>query len=187
MRVATLEDKSRIVDIISHSFDKNTSINYIVKQDANREIRLKKLIEYCFLYGLKFGKIFISEDENAACIILYPKLKKFSWSTVIWDLKLIFEVIGLKKVPKALKRDRLLKSKHPDHCFVHLWFIGVDPNHQKKRKGSKLLEEVVTFCGTTPIYLETSVASNIVWYQRFGFETVETIDLGYTLYILKKC
>lgn len=186
MGITTNADKQRIVEILRESFKNNTSVNYIVKQDKRRIQRIEKLLEYCIFQGEEFGKIFLSEDRNAACILIFPKQKKVTFRTVVHDLKLITQVIGLKRVIPAIERESLLKKNHPKIPFAHLWYIGVDPLHQEKGIGSKLLQEVIAFCGDTPVYLETSIVSNLRWYKKHGFEIIKTLELGYLLYILKK-
>ncbi len=186
MKELCKESKERVIDIISKSFDKNASINFVIKQDQRRKKRLRNLVEYSLYQGITYGKVFLSDDWNAACILIRPKIKKNSFSSLIWDIRLIWKVIGVKKIPIVLKREKLLKENHPDRDFFHLWYIGVDPEHQDKGIGSVLLEEILTFCDELPVYLETSVAKNLIWYQRFGFEIMKTIDLGYKLYVLKK-
>ena len=37
-----------------------------------------------------------------------------------------------------------------------------------------------------PIYLETSVNRNVPFYERAGFAIYNTLDLGYTLYCMKR-
>lgn len=186
MGIATNAHRERVIEILTHSFKDNQSINYIVKQDHKRIERIKKLIAYSFFQGINFGKVFISEDQNAACIVIFPNQKKTSLQSILWDLKLVLQVIGIKKVNAALKREALLKKKYPKTPYAHLWYIGVDPFYQRKGLGSTLLEEVITYCGNTPIYLETSVLSNIAWYETFGFTRIHTLDLGYLLHLFKK-
>lgn len=183
---ATPKYRKRIVDIIANSFDDNKSTNYTIKQDAKRKQRLYKLVEYSVFQGEAFGKIFMSEDKNAACIILFPDKKKTTIKSFIWDIKLIFKAIGLSNVKAVLKRERLLKKNHPKTPFYHLWYIGVDPKHQNKGIGSKLLKNVLESCLDKPVYLETSVNANLRWYYNYGFEIIDTLDLGYKLYVLKK-
>ncbi len=180
------KDKQRIVDIIVDSFDDNKSTNYIIKQDANRKQRLRRLVEYSVFQGEKFGKLFISDDKNGACIVLFPWSKKITLSSLLWDFRLVVTVIGLTRVKDILKREKLLKKNHPKTPFYHLWYIGVDSNHQNKGIGSKLLDEVLAYCEDKPVYLETSVVSNLDWYGKYGFEVIKTLDLVYTLYVLRK-
>ncbi|TPN84530.1 GNAT family N-acetyltransferase [Aquimarina algicola] len=182
----TQNDRKRIIDIIANSFDSNKSTNYTIKQDKKRQERLRFLVEYSVFQGEKFGEILMSRDKNAACIIIFPWFKSFSLLSLIWDIKLIFKAVGLRNLNAVLKRERLLKKNHPATPFYHLWYIGVDPDHQNKGTGSKLLEEVLENFSDKPIYLETSVTENLRWYHKYGFEIIDVLDLGYKLYILRK-
>ncbi len=186
MRGATLNDKKRIVDIISSSFDQNKSINYVIKQDEKRYQRIKLLIEYSFFYGMKFGKVYISNDNKAACIVLFPNKKKVTIESILWDLKLAIKCIGLKRVPAVMKRESLVKKNHPKEDFIHLWYIGVDPKYQNQRIGSNLLKKVLIEDTSKPYYLETSTLSNLTFYQKIGFKIINKIDLGYKLFVMKK-
>jgi ribosomal protein S18 acetylase RimI-like enzyme len=186
MGVASNVNKKRIIDIISESFKDNQSINYIVKQDQKKLACIKKLVEYSFFQGKEFGQLFISEDENAACILIFSDQKKTTFESILWDIKLVAQVIGIRKFRAALHRESLLKKNYPKTPYVHLWYIGVNPSQQKKGIGSKLLQEVISYCGDKPIYLETSVISNLGWYKKFGFKIIKTLDLGYTLHLLRK-
>lgn len=46
MKKAKQTDKDLIVEILTKSFDANSSINYIVKQDVKRVDRIRALMDY---------------------------------------------------------------------------------------------------------------------------------------------
>jgi ribosomal protein S18 acetylase RimI-like enzyme len=72
--------------------------------------------------------------------------------------------------------------------MYYLWFIGVDRNEQNKEIGSALIKEVIedAHFKQKPVYLETSTLKNIPWYEKFGFQIYNELDLGYSLFFLKK-
>ena len=90
---ASQEDKKLIIDILCKAFDKNHSVNFVVKQDAKRLNRIKALMEYSFDICFQFGDIFLSDDKLACALILYPDKQK---TTIILDLKLLLNCIGLR-------------------------------------------------------------------------------------------
>jgi ribosomal protein S18 acetylase RimI-like enzyme len=187
MRRAVQSDQSLVVDILSSSFDENKSVNHVVKQDSLRRRRIKALMDYSFTVCRSFGEIWISENECACALLLYPDRKKTTVRSVLWDLELAFRVIGLSRVVKVMDRESKIKQCHPtDSNFVYLWFIGVDPNSQKKGLGTALLKKLVGMHQSLPIYLETSVTKNLSWYRKFGFQVYKEVDLGYTLYLLRR-
>ena len=124
--------KSKVLDILYDSFYDNGSVNFVVKQDSKKEKRIKTLLEYSYYKGERFGKIFLSEDETTAAIIIDPNKDKFSF----WELKLIFNVIGLRGLAKVLKREKNLKKFKPENDFNYLWYVGVKEAHQGQGNGS---------------------------------------------------
>ena len=69
---------------------------------------------------------------------------------------------------------------HPDEPHWYLPFIGVDPGHQRKGYGSKLLRHTLAACDRdgVPAYLESTNPANTRLYERHGFEAVGTIQVG---------
>lgn len=183
---ATNKDKDQIIDILSAAFNENKSINFIIKQDAKRESRLKFLISYSFFMGMNFGEVFLTKDRRACVIILYPHKKRVSLEAVWWDIKLVFCCIGLFNVLKVMKRESSLKKFHPNEDFAHLWYIGVEPKSQGLEIGTVLMEQLLSTI-ELPFYLETSTERNIPFYKKFGFEVIGVADgLNYKLNVLKR-
>lgn len=188
MKKANSDNKERIVDILSKSFDANRSVNYVVRQGRNREARIRRLMEYSFEVCHRFGKVWISDDKLGCALVLMPEKKRTSFHTIAWDLRLALSAIGLTRVTAVMKRESRVKTFHPKVPYCYLWFIGVDPKHQSRGIGSRLMKEIIARCehAGRPIYLETSVEANLSWYKKFGFEIFHTLDFGYTLYFLKR-
>lgn len=180
-------DKERITEILTYAFEQNASVNYIVKQDELRLIRIKRLMEYAFKICCRYGKVVLSDDRNA-CALVQLKKKKFSIHTLLWDIQLIFYVTGIANIPKVLKRESLISKQHPTDKFYYLWFIGVHPVNKGMGAGSLLLSELVADAHTKqiPIYLETSTIKNIAWYEKFGFQVFHKLNFGYNLFFLQK-
>lgn len=188
MRHADHKDKRLVVDILSESFDSNKSVNYVVKQDAQRKDRIRSLMEYSFNVCLDSGEIWISDDNLACALLLFSEKKTTTLRSILWDLNLAINAIGLTRIFEVLKRESQIKQNHPKDPFTYLWFIGVDPQAQKRGVGSKLLNEVIDMNRKKerPIYLETSVTNNLAWYKKFGFEIYHKVKLNYELFLLRK-
>lgn len=177
-------EKQIIVNILRKSFWDNKSVNFVVKQDNKREFRIKRLMEYSYFQGESFGKIYLSKDQNACAIVLIPSKKKTTLKAIIWDLKLVFGCMGLSKVSKVLKREGEIKKHHPDFPFLHLWYIGVNPEFQGQAKGTELMARIMHDAKELdlPIYLETSNPKNFPFYEKLGFTMISEMDnLGYPL------
>jgi len=185
---ANYNDKPLVVDILTQSFATNQSVNYIIKQDKNRLGRVRYLMDYSFEVCYLFGDVFLSEDKNACALVLYPDNKKTTLKSILLDAKLIFFSVGLKNIKKTLNRENSIKKIQPKERMYYLWFIGVNPENQNRGLGTKLLNDLIIHSNQKkrPIYLETSTRKNLPWYQKFGFQIYEELDLGYTLFFLKR-
>lgn len=188
MQRANVTQKSKVLDILIKSFDSNRSVNHVVKQDHKRQQRIRALMDYSFKVCSAFGEVWISDDEQACALVLHPDKKRFTLNAIGWDLQLCLSCIGLTRVNIVLKRESIIKAFHPKELFAYLWFIGVNPSVQKRGIGSNLLKEVIQQSEKLmrPIYLETSVEGNVAWYQKHRFETYHTLDMGYTLNMLRR-
>jgi hypothetical protein len=183
MKKATKLDKPLVIKLLALSFDKNQSVNYIVRQDDKRKERIRALMDYSFEVCYRFGEVYISDNRRACALILYPDKKK---STLCLDLKLIFSAIGITHISEAMEREKLIKAKQPFKPFYYLWFIGVDPLYQHKGTGTKLLSELIADAKgqNRSVLLETSAMENLPWYEKAGFKVYDKLRLTYTLYFL---
>jgi ribosomal protein S18 acetylase RimI-like enzyme len=188
MKIANYNDKALVVDILTKSFDTNESVNYIAKQDKNRIKRVSALMEYSFEECFMFGEVFLSDDEKACALVLYPDKKRTTVKSILLDVKLIFSCIGIENIKKALARESKIKQLQPKVMMYYLWFIGVDPEFQNKGIGSMLLNEIIKDSKHKQrlICLETSTLKNLPWYKKHGFQIYNELELSYKLFFLKR-
>lgn len=69
---------------------------------------------------------------------------------------------------------------HPKEPHWYLALLIVDPDAQGRGLGSALIQPGLDLADRDglPCYLETQKRSNVSWYQRFGFEVTEVIEVG---------
>jgi ribosomal protein S18 acetylase RimI-like enzyme len=185
---AEVVDKTTVINVLISSFEDNQSVNFIVRQDEKRARRIQALMDYSYEICSLFGEVWLSDDKNACALILYPQQKRITLKSIWLDIKLIVLAVGLSGISKALKREGKIKKLQPRENIAYLWFIGVDPELQHKGIGSKLMKEVIAHSNRKylPVYLETSTLRNIPWYESLGFQTYNQLELGYTLFFLKR-
>ncbi len=188
MKRADESKKNLVVNILCKSFDDNKSVNYVVKQDQNRQARIRGLMEYSYNVCNAFGDVWMADNDQACALVLHPDKKRSTLNAILWDVKLALSVIGLNRVVQVLSRESKIKSFHPKEQFSYLWFIGVTPELQNKGNGSHLLKEIIheSEAQKRPIYLETSVDRNLPWYKKQGFEIFQSLELTYKLYMLRR-
>ncbi|MEP6738177.1 MAG: N-acetyltransferase [Chryseolinea sp.] len=188
MRKASSTDRKLIVYILSDSFDANSSVNYVVKQDSHRSDRIRGLMEYSFDICRKYRDVWTSEDKSACALILLPDKKQFSFASTWWYIKLATTVIGISRINQVLNRESMITTFHSKSPFAYLWFIGIKESNQNKGVCSSLPSDIIRAYDMErrPIYLETSVDRNLPWYLKHRFEIFETIELGYPLTFLRR-
>ena len=181
------QDKAFVVNILTQAFDTNKNVNSIIRQDHRRQERIRGLMAYSFEICRRFGEVFLSEDKRACALVIYPDRKKTTFDSVWLDIKLAFGCLGLSMVRRVLNREARIKKLHPQQSISYLWFLGVDLAFQHQGLGKALLREVMEQSNVQqrPVYLATSMVSNVPWYQKAGFEVYHELDLGYTLYFVR--
>lgn len=176
--------QQRVIHILFRSFYGNGSTNFVLKQDSKKDDRLRLLLEYSYFQASQFGKVYLTEDENSCAIVLRPALKKGGLRSLWWDIKLAFGCIGIFRIGKVMKRESLIHKEHPKEDFMHLWYIGVEPNQQGKGLGTALMEKIINEAKEDglSIYLETSMSENYPFYEKLGFKEIQDFsELGYSL------
>ncbi len=145
-------------------------------------------MDYSFEICHRFGKVYLMDDKKACALVLFPEQKETSFETILLDVKLVLNSVGVFNIGKALKRESRIKEIQDNVPMYYLWFIGVDPASQGQGLGTKLMEELIAESETMqlPIYLETSTLKNLPWYRKFGFEVYHELDLSYKLFFLKR-
>jgi len=192
MITAVITHKQRVIEMLAACFDNNKTVNYIVKQDEKREERVKDLISYSFDACVDSGQVYLSDDCNAVIICSLSVDKLPILEEALLTVRFVFKVIGLDGISRILKREKYINSFHPqDEEFIYIWFIGVDKFHQRKGLGGGLLQEVINISEQkkAPIYIETSVETNVTFYEKYGFQLYHTADeeiFGFKLYFLRR-
>jgi GNAT superfamily N-acetyltransferase len=88
------------------------------------------------------------------------------------------EAVDPEKLDALFATFEQMDNLHPDDPCWHLAFIAVDPAHQGKGLGSRLLEASLRQCDSDgrPAYLESTNPANLSLYRRFGFEQIGLIQ-----------
>ena len=185
MRLAEEKDTNLIVDMISDTFKDNKSILYLTGEKKGHLKRIKYLAEYSLKKGFLFGDVFLSDDRKACAVLIDPKKEIISFKSILLDIKLVFQVLQIVRVPKAWKREKIIKSFHPkDKSHIHFWFLSTSRKNQGKGIGTKLIKEIKEYYNGRVIYFETSTKRNLNLYDRLGSNKIAIVDLKeYKLHI----
>ena len=185
---ATYSHRKLAVEILTKSFDSNKSVEYVIKGGAKRQQQIKSLMEYAFDMCMLFGEVYVSNNNMACALVLFPHQKRTTLKSIELDMKFLFYCSSIKKILQILKREEAIYSNHADEQYAHLWFLGVLPKEQGKGYGTKLLNELADHYSKKRlnIYLETSALPTVPWYKKQGFTEVKELQFNTPLVMLKK-
>ena len=80
-----------------------------------------------------------------------------------------FLLAGPGPIIRGLRFSAVQEKGHPHEPHVYLWFLAVDPKHQRGGVGRALLARVYEDA-TAPVYLDTANPANVPYYASNGFE-----------------
>ena len=80
-----------------------------------------------------------------------------------------FLLAGPGPIVRGLRFSAVQEKGHPHDPHVYLWFLAVDPRHQRGGVGRALLARVYGDAAA-PVYLDTANPANVPYYASNGFE-----------------
>jgi ribosomal protein S18 acetylase RimI-like enzyme len=160
------------------AFYEDPFYRYLFPEESVRPVKTSFFMEILLWYGISYGRVTTVNDSiNGAAIWLPPS------SPMIRTRGMIR--MGMLKAPLILGLDGFIKLIKTTHAWEELqkkeqkqhWYlmaVGVDPDHQGKGLGSRVLQPVLNEAdrGNHPCYLETMTVKNVDFYERHGFGIV---------------
>ncbi len=167
--------KQRFVDIIVDAFQQNPAVWDVVKQDAKKDVRLRRLATYSFEFGARRNGNYLTQDRNGIVISYVEDMKRSihdHWA----DLLLILRIAGLSRARYLLRKEAYRASVRPKEPFYYVWFLGIETGHRGGPTGKELKERIFSEAAqqNLPILLETTIEKNKRAYEYFGFEVYHT-------------
>lgn len=86
-----------------------------------------------------------------------------------------FVLAGPGPIVRGLRFSAVQEKGHPHDEHVYLWFLAVDPRHQRGGVGRSLLARVYEDA-EVPVYLDTANPDNVPYYASNGYEEIGTAD-----------
>jgi ribosomal protein S18 acetylase RimI-like enzyme len=89
------------------------------------------------------------------------------------DLRYVaaFLAAGPGPIVRGIRTGNAQHSGHPADPHVYLWFLAVDPAHQRGGIGRALIARVCEEA-EAPVYLDTTNPDNVPYYASAGFEEI---------------
>jgi ribosomal protein S18 acetylase RimI-like enzyme len=98
-----------------------------------------------------------------------------------------FLAAGPGSIVRGLRTSSVQDAGHPPDEHVFLWFLAVDPAHQRRGVGRALLTRVFEDA-EAPVYLDTANPANVPYYASFGFEETgrAAMPRGATMWFMRR-
>jgi ribosomal protein S18 acetylase RimI-like enzyme len=98
-----------------------------------------------------------------------------------------FLAAGPAPIVRGLRTSNVQDQGHPPDDHVFLWFLAVDPGHQRAGVGRALLTRVLEDA-EAPVHLDTANPANVPYYAGFGFEETGRAALprGATMWFMRR-
>lgn len=125
--------------------------------------------------GLKYGKVFITEEGNGGSIWMDPENDVAPIGAIQAGMLSMPFRFGWKSFTRSMKLNSALeKIRHQVIPGPHYYLmaIGVAPSKQGEGLGEQLMQPVLSEADTNrkTCYLETFNKRNLSFYQKYGFE-----------------
>ena len=98
-----------------------------------------------------------------------------------------FLLAGPGPIVRGLRFSAVQEKGHPHDEHVYLWFLAVDPKHQRGGVGRSLLARVYEDA-EAPVYLDTANPANVPYYASNGYEEIGKADgpRGATMWFMRR-
>ncbi|MFJ8149677.1 GNAT family N-acetyltransferase [Streptomyces sp. NPDC096048] len=176
VRQATHDDVPAAVGTLARAFADYPFTRHVVAADDHQE-RVRRFQElFLVRVAMVYGRAWVTDDCRAVA----------AWTTPERDPGPAFAEVGPQVAELAGDRAVALESAEralaPHRPSGPVWFlatVGVDPRAQRAGLGTAVLRpglEAAERAGF-PVFLETSEAGNVRFYERLGFEVTAEVSL----------
>ncbi|MHA6281368.1 hypothetical protein ACXYMT_14425 [Salinimicrobium sp. CAU 1759] len=187
-------DKQQIINNVSTLLQEIPTSMEIVKDDSKKEKRFRYLAKYMVEKAIEKDALITSPDGKGIAILFKTNSKdKNFWKDLIMDLKLAWNVTGIKKGLKAMKVQEYVKAQRPkEGDYLYCWFWGILSDARGSDDAKTAYDMKNQFYAIAkdlqlPIYAETRIRRISLAYRRYGFELFNEWDhpSGDKMYFLR--
>ena len=173
--VTSLRDRDRSIKTLTLAFSADPFVRFCYADPVSYLAHFPNFAEACGGKAFTCGSAYHSGEYLGSALWLPPH--------TLPDEKRVFEHFERTLDPPTTKTVLAVLNQmdryHPEEPHWYLAFIGVDVRHQGQGIGSKLLKPMIDKFDHEEglVYLESTTAANIPFYERFGFNLVGCIEV----------
>lgn len=174
-------DLNKIINTMCDAFLEDGLYKYFIEDEIQRMNFLKQFMKFRLSFGLKKGKVFVSEDCEGVVILIKPN-KKMSIVDLIrcGGMKAILTCDSAQR-KKIMNFNSFVDAhthKNIKQPYWHISPICVSTQKQGNGYGSALIQYSLDYIkDECPCFLETQHPRNVSFYKKCGFQLVSDVKL----------
>lgn len=182
IREMTKADTEAVVETLSLAFENEALYAYFIPDAAARAAFVRRFLRFRLRYGLKKGRVFVTDDCSGVAIWIRP-----GQSMTPFDLIRYGGLAAMLRCDKDARGRLMSFSNFADEQqakviaqpFWHLSPIAVRPDCQGRGLGTALMEQGLQMIreSGTPCYLETQTEQNRKFYQALGCTLKQSVPV----------
>jgi ribosomal protein S18 acetylase RimI-like enzyme len=171
-------DMSAVCEVIGAAFADNPSTLANVGGDTARAEQVMRNAVRIAKFGRRWSHALVVERDDAIVGALnaaqWPHCKMGTMEKIKTAPSMVAIMRGA--LPRAFTMTSRREAHDPREPHWHIGPLGVHPDAQGQGAGASLLQAFLSTVDEAgePAFLETDVERNVIFYQRFGFEVVES-------------
>lgn len=185
-----VNETNRALELLTRTFHQTAGMTWMIKKGKDRLKALRNFTKYCVNEARVYNGAFITEDRNGVVLFFRLKDKRFSFRLLFEQVKVAFQVTGLKNAIRAHRTKKLIDQIRPKKGW-HGWLLASDPADKQQLATNKIKQAIYKVSDTTkePIFTETSNKKLRAFYLRMGFVEYHQIAHPYAdcdIYFLRR-
>jgi ribosomal protein S18 acetylase RimI-like enzyme len=168
--------------MLGRAFDDSPLFCHLIPRERPRASILRAFFVATIRDALPFGAVFASRDGErvtGVAVWLPPGRHPPGPARLLRQLASTLKLgpLAPRSLGPSLRYLRATEAVHPQESHWYLAALGVDPAHQGRGLGGRLLDQVLADVDAEamPAYLETDKERNLAFYARYRFELVDTL------------
>lgn len=154
---------------------------YLIPDEERRQRLVKHIYQMTTCLGVRYGEVYANSPnlEGVATWHYFNKLHgEPFWGKLLCSIKGKIYKVGLDVGKKFKPIEEYMHKVHKEIVPGEHWYLnvlGVEPSLQGKGHGSALVGHKLEDIDQQgiPAYLETSLAKNVKFYEKLGFQVIK--------------
>jgi GNAT superfamily N-acetyltransferase len=175
VRLATAADAPALADMLIRAFHEDPVSVWTHPSATARPRRLRRFFAGRLRTLIGHELTWTTEDASGAALWAPAD----AWALPAGELLRGLGSLTVRRAPLVLWGLGGIERLHPRETHLYLSVLGVDPPHQGRGIGSRLLAPGLELCDRegAGAYLETARERNVVFYERHGFRVTHELTL----------